>query len=60
MTVFLATELDDAEVEPDPEERIEVVPWPLADLDAAIAECADSKSLIGLLLFSRMRASGTT
>jgi ADP-ribose diphosphatase len=60
VTVFLATELDDAEGEPDAEERIEVVPWPLDDLDAAIEECADSKSLIGLLLFSRMRAAGTS
>jgi 8-oxo-dGTP pyrophosphatase MutT (NUDIX family) len=53
--VYLATELDDAEVEPDPGERIEVVPWPLEDLDGAIAACNDSKSLIGLLLFRQMR-----
>ena len=48
--VFEATGLSDAEHDPDPEERIEIVPWPLAELDAAIAECVDSKSLIGLLL----------
>lgn len=48
--VYLATGLGDAEHDPDPEERIEVVPWPLAELDAAIAACADSKSLIGLLI----------
>ncbi len=41
--------------EPDAEERIEIVPWPLAELDAAIEECADSKSLIGLLLFRELR-----
>ena len=50
VTVFEATELADVEHEPDPEERIEIVRWPLAELDAAIAECADSKSLIGMLL----------
>lgn len=41
--------------EPDPEERIEVVRWPLERLDEAIAECADAKSLIGLLLFRAER-----
>jgi 8-oxo-dGTP pyrophosphatase MutT (NUDIX family) len=53
--VFLATGLRDVDHEPDPEERIEVVPWPLSDLDAAIDECADSKTLIGLLLLRRER-----
>ena len=50
VTVFLATGLEDAEHEPDPEERIEIVAWPLADLDGAIDACIDSKSLIGMLL----------
>ncbi|MDQ6836287.1 MAG: NUDIX hydrolase [Actinomycetota bacterium] len=47
---FLARDLrDDPEAKPDPGERIEIVPWPLTELDAAIAESQDSKSLIGLL-----------
>ncbi|MGH2925919.1 MAG: NUDIX domain-containing protein [Solirubrobacterales bacterium] len=58
ITIFLATGLADASAESDEEERIEVVPWPLADLDGAIAECRDAKSLIGLLMFRRMRAAG--
>lgn len=48
--VFLATGLDRVEHDPDPEERIEIVAWPLEDLDGAIGACADSKSLIGMLL----------
>jgi 8-oxo-dGTP pyrophosphatase MutT (NUDIX family) len=56
--LFLATDLSDADPEPDAAERIEVVPWPLDDLDAAITECADSKSLIGLLLFRDRRRAG--
>jgi 8-oxo-dGTP pyrophosphatase MutT (NUDIX family) len=56
--VFLATELSDALAEAEEEERIEIVPWPLEDLDGAIAECVDSKSLIGLLLFRELRRSG--
>jgi 8-oxo-dGTP pyrophosphatase MutT (NUDIX family) len=60
VTVFLATELSDSDVEPDPEERLELVAWPLSDLAGAIEACHDSKSLIGLLLFQRMReASGS-
>jgi 8-oxo-dGTP pyrophosphatase MutT (NUDIX family) len=54
VTLFVATGLEEIEGhEPDPEERLELVRWPLADLDAAIAECADSKSLIGMLLLRR-------
>lgn len=58
MGVFCATELSDVRAEADEEERIEIVPWPLEDLDGAIAECFDSKSLIGLLLFRELRRSG--
>jgi ADP-ribose pyrophosphatase len=53
--IFVATGLRDVEFDPDPEERIEIVPWPLADLDRAIAACTDSKTLIGLLLFRAER-----
>jgi ADP-ribose pyrophosphatase len=48
--LFCATELSDAGADAEEEERIEIVAWPLDDLDAAIDECSDSKSLIGLLL----------
>ena len=59
VSIFLATGLADCRRGADPDERIEVVAWPLADLDGAIDACRDSKSLIGLLLLQRMReASG--
>jgi ADP-ribose diphosphatase len=58
VTVFLATGLEDADAESEEEERIEVVAWPLTDLDGAIEECQDAKSLIGLLLFHELRRSG--
>jgi 8-oxo-dGTP pyrophosphatase MutT (NUDIX family) len=54
LTVYLATDLSDASAESDEDERIEVVPWPLTDLDGAIEECRDAKSLIGLLIFRRL------
>ena len=54
VTLFVATGLEEiAGHEPDPEERLELVRWPLADIDGAIAECADSKTLIGMLLLRR-------
>jgi ADP-ribose pyrophosphatase len=54
--LFLATDLSDvplAEVEED--ERIEIVRWSLTELDAAIDECEDSKSLIALLWLAGQR-----
>src|SRR5204863_1472804 len=53
--VYLATDLHDASAEAEEEERLEVVAWPLAELDRAIAECRDAKSLIGMLLFRELR-----
>jgi 8-oxo-dGTP pyrophosphatase MutT (NUDIX family) len=54
--LFLAEGLSDAvDAAVDDEERIEVVPWPLDRLDQAIAECHDSKSLVGLLRLALRR-----
>jgi ADP-ribose pyrophosphatase len=54
--VYLATDLSDApDAEPDEDEQIEVVPWPLDRLDDAIAACEDSKSLIALLWLAAQR-----
>lgn len=54
--LFGATDLEESHARPDDEERIEVVAWPLDDLDGAIAACEDSKSLIGLLWLRDSRA----
>jgi 8-oxo-dGTP pyrophosphatase MutT (NUDIX family) len=54
--LYLATDLSDAPgVEADEDERIEIVPWPLARLDQAIEQCEDSKSLIALLWLAARR-----
>ncbi len=59
VTIFGATELSEVEgFEPDPEERIEIVPWPLGELSEAMAACHDSKSLIGLLMLQAKLGSG--
>jgi len=57
VTVYLATGLEDASAQADEEERIEVVPWRLEDLDGAIEECRDAKSLIGLMIFRELRSA---
>ena len=55
--VVLATGLaEDPDAEPIPDERIEVVRWPLADLDGALAAAKDAKTVIGLLLLRDRRA----
>ena len=53
--VYLATDLHEASAESDEEERLEVVAWPLVELDRAIEECRDAKSLIGIQLLAAMR-----
>ena len=56
VTVFEATGLARiADHRPAPEERIEIVAWPIDDLDAAIDACEDSKSLIGMLILRAAR-----
>jgi 8-oxo-dGTP pyrophosphatase MutT (NUDIX family) len=48
--LFLATELYDVDSSPDDDERIEIVQFPLDELDDAIRQCRDGKSLVGLLM----------
>jgi ADP-ribose pyrophosphatase len=51
MTLYVATGLEEVDGhEPDPEERIEILAWPLDRIDEAISECADAKSLVGLYM----------
>lgn len=54
VTLFEATGREDVERDPNPEERIEIVRWPLADLQLAIDGCFDASSLIGLLMLQGM------
>jgi ADP-ribose diphosphatase len=47
--LYLATGLYDEEAEAGEEERIEIVAVPLEEVDETIADCRDSKTLVGLL-----------
>jgi len=52
--LYRATGLRDHRLEAESDERIDVVEWPLARLNDAIADCRDGKSLIGLLSLARL------
>jgi len=68
VSVFLATGLSEVRAhageaggstpETEEDERIELVRWPLADLDAAIDATLDAKTLVGLLWLRRARDTG--
>ncbi len=51
--LFCATELYAAHADSGEEERIEILPWPLSQLERAIEECRDAKTLIGLMWLAR-------
>jgi 8-oxo-dGTP pyrophosphatase MutT (NUDIX family) len=55
VSIMVATGLSEAPSDADEDERIEIVEVPLDDLDAAIDECEDAKSLVGLMLFREER-----
>jgi len=55
--VFHATGLRDEQAEADHNERIEIVRWPLDDLDGAIAATRDAKTLVALLWLASGRGA---
>ena len=53
MHVFLAEELEPGEAEPDEDEDVEIVRWPIAKIAERIGELEDAKTIAGLLLYLR-------
>jgi 8-oxo-dGTP pyrophosphatase MutT (NUDIX family) len=53
--LFHATGLSDARAEAEHNERIEIVRWPLAELDGAVGATRDAKTLIALLWLKASR-----
>ena len=51
--LFAATELHEASADSGEQERIEIVRWPLGDLEGALRECRDAKTLIALFWLAR-------
>jgi ADP-ribose diphosphatase len=53
VTVFLASDLEEGEPEPDEGEDLEIVRWTAAELEERLHELEDATTLIGLLLYLR-------
>jgi ADP-ribose pyrophosphatase len=51
--LFSATDLYEQRATSEENERIELAPWPLTQLDAAIEQCRDAKTLIALQWLAR-------
>jgi len=51
--LFAARDLYEQSANSGENERIELVRWPLARLEAAIGQCSDAKTLIGLMWLAR-------
>ncbi|MCW3039393.1 MAG: hydrolase [Solirubrobacterales bacterium] len=56
--VYRATRLSEEHADSGENERIELVAWPLSDLDGAIAATKDAKTIIGLLLLREHLRAG--
>lgn len=54
--LFAARDLYEESADSGENERIEIVRWPLAALEEAIADCRDAKTLIGLMWLARRLA----
>ena len=55
MHVFLAEGVEPGSADPEADEALEVVRWPVSDLGGRLGEIEDAKTLAGLLLFLRER-----
>jgi ADP-ribose pyrophosphatase len=53
MIVFLATEVEVGEAEPDEDESLELVRRHVSEIDAGLDELEDAKTIAGLLLYVR-------
>jgi ADP-ribose diphosphatase len=59
MHVFAAEGVVTGEAAPAPDEELELVRWPLAEVGERLDEIEDAKTLAGLLLYLRTRPAGT-
>jgi len=53
MHLFAAEGVEHGEASPEPDERLELVRWPISEIEARLHEIEDAKTLAGLLLYLR-------
>jgi ADP-ribose pyrophosphatase len=59
MHVFAAEGVEQGEAAPAPDEELELVRWPVAEVGERLGEIEDAKTLAGLLLYLRTRPQVT-
>ena len=55
MTLFFAEGVEAGDARPEADEELELVHWPVGEIEARLAEIEDAKSLAGLLLYLKLR-----
>ena len=53
MTLFFAQGVEPGSASPEDDEALEIVRWPVAEIESRLGELEDAKTLVGLLLFLR-------
>ncbi|HKP19369.1 MAG TPA: NUDIX hydrolase [Gaiellaceae bacterium] len=53
MTLFVAEGVEPGPARPEADEKLELVRWPVAEIDSHLHEIQDAKTLAGLLLYLR-------
>ena len=55
MHLYLAEDVERGEADSDADEQIELVRWPVAEIESRLGELEDAKTLAGLLLYLQSR-----
>jgi ADP-ribose pyrophosphatase len=55
MTLFLAEGVEPGDARPEADEELELVRWPVTEIEQRLGEIEDAKSLAGLLLYLKLR-----
>jgi ADP-ribose pyrophosphatase len=55
MTLFLAEGVEAGDASPQADEDLELVRWPVGEIGERLGEVEDAKTLVGLLLYLRLR-----
>jgi ADP-ribose pyrophosphatase len=55
MTLYVAEGVQAGEASPDADEELELIRWPVAEIEQRLGEIEDAKTLAGLLLYLKLR-----
>jgi ADP-ribose pyrophosphatase len=55
MTLYVAEGVEQGKASPEADEELELVHWPVDEIEERLGELEDAKSLVGLLLYLKLR-----